>query len=125
MNQRVKVRLDRRETRSVQIGRGVRQGCCFVTNSVQLVQRDLGPLLYLIYTADLPTTDKSYTATFADNTAILTVHEDPDAATQQLQVHLNIIHPWLIEWLMKANETKSTQVNFSQKTDVPTSLPKQ
>ena len=28
MDQRVKIRLDRRETRSVQIGRGVRQGCC-------------------------------------------------------------------------------------------------
>ena len=27
MDQRVKVRLDRGETRSVQIGRGVRQGC--------------------------------------------------------------------------------------------------
>ena len=31
MDQRVKVRLDRRETRSVQIGRGVRQGCCLST----------------------------------------------------------------------------------------------
>ena len=28
MDQRVKVRLDRGETRSVQIGRGVKQGCC-------------------------------------------------------------------------------------------------
>ena len=28
MDQRVKVRLYRGETRSVQIGRGVRQGCC-------------------------------------------------------------------------------------------------
>ena len=28
MEQKVKVRLDRGETRSVQIGRGVRQGCC-------------------------------------------------------------------------------------------------
>ena len=28
MDQRVKVRLDRGETRSEQIGRGVRQGCC-------------------------------------------------------------------------------------------------
>ena len=28
MDKRVKMRLDRGETRSVQIGRGVRQGCC-------------------------------------------------------------------------------------------------
>ena len=30
MEQKVKVRLDRRETRSVQIGRGVRQGYCLL-----------------------------------------------------------------------------------------------
>ena len=37
MDQRVKVRLDREETRSVQIGRGVRQGCC------------LSPILFNFY----------------------------------------------------------------------------
>ena len=36
MDQRVKVRLDRGETRSVQTGRGVRQGCCL--SPVVLVQ---------------------------------------------------------------------------------------
>ena len=37
MDQRVKVRLDRGETRSVQNGRGVRQGCC------------LSPILFNLY----------------------------------------------------------------------------
>jgi hypothetical protein len=55
----------------------------------------LGPLLYLIFTADLPTTAENITATFADDTAVLTVNEDPAEATHQLQVHLNNIHSWL------------------------------
>jgi hypothetical protein len=37
----------------------------------------LGPLRYLIYTAKLPSLANSKTATFADDTAILTVHDDP------------------------------------------------
>jgi hypothetical protein len=51
----------------------------------------LGTLLYLIYTADLPTLTTSTTATFADDIAILAVHEDPAEATRRLQLHLNEI----------------------------------
>ena len=44
----------------------------------------LGPLLYLLYTADLPTTADSITTTFAEDTAVLATHEDPAIATHRL-----------------------------------------
>jgi hypothetical protein len=55
----------------------------------------LGPILYIIYTADLPTMVNSTTVTFADNTAILTFHEEPAKAMHRLQKHLNKIQTWL------------------------------
>jgi hypothetical protein len=67
----------------------------------------------LIYTADRPTLENSTTATFADDTAILTVHEDPTMGAHRLQMHLNKIQSWLKTWRMKANESKSVQVIFA------------
>jgi hypothetical protein len=61
------------------------------------VQQDsvLGPLLYLLYTADLPTIPGSLTATFADDTAIIATDSDPAVASQILQTDLLAIQNWL------------------------------
>jgi len=45
----------------------------------------LGPVLYLLYTADLPVAQDTITATYADDTAILTAHKDHVEASQRLQ----------------------------------------
>ena len=55
------------------------------------------------------------TATFADDTAVLTAHADPVIATHRLQTALLEIQQWLKKWRMKANETESTHVTFTHK----------
>jgi hypothetical protein len=54
----------------------------------------LGPLLYLLFTADLPTTDTTTIATFADDTGLLAVHRDPAVASLRLQNNLTLLHNW-------------------------------
>jgi len=58
----------------------------------------LGPVLYLLYTADLPVAQDlpiTITATYANDTAILTAHKDHAEASQCLQKSLFYIQIWL------------------------------
>ena len=75
----------------------------------------LGPLLYLIYTADVPTTADTLIATFADDTAIMSSDTRPHRASEKLQQHLNALQTWLNQWRVKVNNTKSTQITFTTK----------
>jgi hypothetical protein len=53
----------------------------------------LGPL-YLLYTANLPTSPESTTAAFANSTAVVTRDSDPAIASQKLQTELLEIQNW-------------------------------
>lgn len=80
----------------------------------------LGPTLYLLYTADMPTTRQTLTATYADDTATLASHADPTIASQKLQTALTKIQNWLELWKIKVNESKSTHITFTnRKEDCP------
>jgi len=70
----------------------------------------LGPLLYTIYTADIPQSDKTILSTFADDTAISTTHSDPILASANLQDHLRTIENWTRKWRLKIKETKSSHI---------------
>ncbi|KMQ86446.1 reverse transcriptase [Lasius niger] len=70
-------------------------------------------MLYLLYSADLPTTTEVTTTTFADDTAAIASHVNPVIAFQMLQTNLNAIQKWLKKWRIKANKTKSVHVTFT------------
>ena len=55
----------------------------------------LGPILYSIYTADIPVMDTTLIATYADDTAILASHVDPVQAAELLQQHLRLLETWM------------------------------
>lgn len=100
-NRNFQVKHDNEYTSIQQILAGVPQGSV------------LGPILYLIFTADLPTDTNITTATFADDTAILASNKNPKIASEILQNNLNKVQQWMTKWRMKINENKSLHLTFT------------
>lgn len=75
----------------------------------------LGPVLYVLFTSDLPSPPDTKIATFADDTAILVTDSNIVEATSKLQSATDEILEWTKKWRMKLNEAKSTHINFTNK----------
>jgi hypothetical protein len=73
----------------------------------------LGPLLYLIYISDLPTTDETTIATSADDTAIISTNKNPLLASHYLQNHFDLFEQWATSCKITINHTKSVQTTFT------------
>ena len=76
----------------------------------------LGPMLYLLFTSDLPIPENSIVATFADDTCILADGENEIESTRKLQHAVNQLAEWTSKWNIKLNESKSSHINFTNKT---------
>ncbi|CAK1542793.1 unnamed protein product [Leptosia nina] len=73
----------------------------------------LGPVLYTVFTADLPISEAVVTATYADDTAVLSCNRDPKVASAKLQECLDKIGLWLKKWRIRASPAKSLHVTFT------------
>jgi hypothetical protein len=76
---------------------------------------ELGPILYLLYTSDIPTTEHTLLATFADDTVVLTKGTNFEEAAVKAQKDLLDITNWTKIWRIKLNEQKSAHINFTYK----------
>ena len=71
----------------------------------------LGPVLYLLYTCDIPIVENIKLATFADDTAVLAIEE----TTTNLQGAVDSINTSTKRWRIRINEGKSAHVNFTNR----------
>ena len=73
----------------------------------------LGPILYAFYTANIPTTTNSKILTFADDTAMLVRHTNPETAVKLLKEHITKIEKWLQDKQIKAKPNKCNHITFT------------
>lgn len=66
----------------------------------------LGPLLFNIFTSDIPIPQNASLALYADDTAIITQHSDIQTAQQNLQISLDTTMEWFEKWKLRLNATK-------------------
>jgi len=71
----------------------------------------LSPLLYLLYTHDIPET--VMTATFADDTLLISQEDNINEAVSHLQDAANTITAWFVKWRLALNPTKTEAKIFS------------
>ena len=86
----------------------------------------LGPLLFLIYTVDLPhacTSTKTTCSQFADDTALITSTPSIQASEQQLQEAVSSAGRWLQDWHLLVNVEKTVTMLFHHDNRPPERLP--
>ena len=61
----------------------------------------------------MPMSPLTFTSTFADDTAVVSIHRNRSIASAQLQSHTRSLEDWLKKWRMSVNASKCTHVTFT------------
>lgn len=74
----------------------------------------LGPILYCLYMADIPTSTRSSILMYADDTTIYYTSFNPTNAVMVLQEHINLMLEWYNFWRTSINPEKSKSILFTK-----------
>jgi hypothetical protein len=73
----------------------------------------LAPLLFNIYTSDIPTSPTTLLASYADDTVILSSSPSSTEVSHNLQSHMTRLESWFTKWRIQISTTKSTHTTFT------------
>ena len=96
--------------RSFMVHYGEAQSCTHPILSGEPQGSVLGPLLYILCTADLPIISGITTATFADDTAIPATSANYNVAVNTLQRGMDRIDDWARIWKIKINALNPSEL---------------
>ncbi|GFU03544.1 RNA-directed DNA polymerase from mobile element jockey [Trichonephila clavipes] len=80
------------------------------------------PLLFTLYVNDMPQTDLSHLAMFADDTAIITQNKRFSVVISNLQHYISLLELWLTDRKVKVNASKSACLRFTSRPRLPVGL---
>ena len=79
----------------------------------------LSPLIFSLFTSDIPKSRKAHLALFADDTAIYYTGRSPDSIARTLQSSATALGAWFRKWRIEVNPDKSQAVLFSKPRSSP------
>ncbi|GFT55613.1 RNA-directed DNA polymerase from mobile element jockey [Trichonephila clavipes] len=80
------------------------------------------PLLFTLYVNDIPQTDSSHLAMFADDTAVISQNKRFSVVISNLQHYVSSLELWLNDWKIKVNASKSARLMFTRRSRLPVGL---
>ena len=78
----------------------------------------LGPLRFIMFIKDIVKDIHSNIRLFADDTSSYIIIDFPDSAAQILNLDLERLYEWAVQWLVRFNPNKTESLLFSRKLDI-------
>ena len=75
----------------------------------------LSPMLYNLYTSDIPKSVETELAVYADDICIYAKNKNLQYARLAVQHHLNQVHKWATKWRIKISIEKTKAIVFTRK----------